>query len=164
MLQIRILESTPEWPTCLVLYLLAMGNSTLWSESIYAVPQFEAVSYRWLSVQDCSIYIANAPQILQSCTKPSIYSCRFDAVLSLRWCHNEHHGVSNHMRLNVYRPFVQAQIRESLKALRHWPLWRESTGDRWIPLTKGQKRGKCFYWMTPSWYMLYVSRCCQFVA
>ena len=24
------------------------------------------------------------------------------------------------------------------KALRHWPLWREFTGDRWIPLTKCQ--------------------------
>ena len=24
------------------------------------------------------------------------------------------------------------------KAPRHWPLWGESTGDQWIPLTKGQ--------------------------
>ena len=32
--------------------------------------------------------------------------------------------------------FIQAQIKEDIKALRHWPLWGESTGDRWIPLKK----------------------------
>ena len=26
---------------------------------------------------------------------------------------------------------------KKIEALRHWPLWGESTGDRWIPLTKG---------------------------
>ena len=31
---------------------------------------------------------------------------------------------------------VQAQIKENLKALRHWPLWGEFTGARWIPRTK----------------------------
>ena len=34
--------------------------------------------------------------------------------------------------------FVQAQIKENTKAPRHWPLRGEFTGDRWIPLTKGQ--------------------------
>ena len=40
--------------------------------------------------------------------------------------------------LTVYA--VQAQIKENIKAKvpRHWHLWGESTGDRWIPLTKGQ--------------------------
>ena len=27
--------------------------------------------------------------------------------------------------------FVQVQIKENIKALRHWPLWGEFTGDRW---------------------------------
>ena len=36
------------------------------------------------------------------------------------------------------QPFVQVQIKENIKALRHWPLWRESTSVWWIPLTKGQ--------------------------
>ena len=27
----------------------------------------------------------------------------------------------------------QAEIKENIKALPHWPLWGESTGDRWIP-------------------------------
>ena len=34
--------------------------------------------------------------------------------------------------------FVKAQIKENIKAPRHWPLCGKSTGDRSIPLTKGQ--------------------------
>ena len=37
-----------------------------------------------------------------------------------------------------YTPFVQGHIKENIKALPHRPLWEEFTGDRWIPLTKGQ--------------------------
>ena len=36
------------------------------------------------------------------------------------------------------QPFVQAQINENIKTPRHWPLWGEFTGHRWIPRTKGQ--------------------------
>ena len=35
-------------------------------------------------------------------------------------------------------PFIQAQIKENIKAPRHWPLWGEFTGDRWIPHTNGR--------------------------
>ena len=38
----------------------------------------------------------------------------------------------------AYSPFIQAQIKENIKAPRHWPLWGEFTGDRWIRRTKGQ--------------------------
>ena len=34
--------------------------------------------------------------------------------------------------------FIQAQIKENIKAPRHWPLCGEFNGDRWIPRTKGQ--------------------------
>ena len=36
------------------------------------------------------------------------------------------------------QPFVQAQMKENIKAPRHWPLWGEFIRDRWIPRTKGQ--------------------------
>ena len=36
------------------------------------------------------------------------------------------------------KPFVQALIKEYIKALCHWPLRGEFTGDQWIPRTKGQ--------------------------
>ena len=40
----------------------------------------------------------------------------------------------------------------NIKAPRHWPLCGEFivTGDRWIPRTNDQQRGKCFYLMTSS--------------
>ena len=47
--------------------------------------------------------------------------------------------------------FIRAQIKENIKAPRHWPLFGKFTGDRWIPLTNGQQRGKCFHSMTSSW-------------
>ena len=34
--------------------------------------------------------------------------------------------------------FVQVQIKENLKAPRHWPMLGEFTDDRWIHHTKGQ--------------------------
>ena len=36
------------------------------------------------------------------------------------------------------QPFIQAQIKENIKAQRHWHLCGEFTGDQWIPRTKGQ--------------------------
>ena len=38
----------------------------------------------------------------------------------------------------VYSTVIQAQIKEKIKSPRHWPLWGEFTGDRWIPRTKDQ--------------------------
>ena len=46
---------------------------------------------------------------------------------------------------------MQAQMKEDIKAPRHWPLCGELTGDRWILCTKGQSRGKCFHLMASSW-------------
>ena len=34
--------------------------------------------------------------------------------------------------------FIEARIKENIKAPRHWPLCGEFTGDRWIPRTKSQ--------------------------
>ena len=36
------------------------------------------------------------------------------------------------------QPSIQTQMKENMKAPRHWPLWREFTGDQWIPQRKGQ--------------------------
>ena len=50
--------------------------------------------------------------------------------------------ITRHLKSPVSRlftqSFVRAQIKENIKALRHWPLWGEFTGDQWIPRTKGQ--------------------------
>ena len=52
----------------------------------------------------------------------------------------------------VYSTVYSVQIKENIKAPRHWPLCGEFTGDRWIPRTNGQWRGKCFHLMTSSWF------------
>ena len=36
------------------------------------------------------------------------------------------------------QPSIQAQIKENIKAPRHWPLGAEFTGGRLIPRTNGQ--------------------------
>ena len=51
------------------------------------------------------------------------------------------------------QPFFQAHIKKT--ALRHWPLWVESTVDPWILLTRGQQRRKCFHLMTSSWELVF---------
>ena len=56
--------------------------------------------------------------------------------------------VSQITSLSIVQLFVQAQIKENIKSSRHWPLWGEFTGYRWIPLTKGQLRGKCLHLIT----------------
>ena len=75
----------------------------------------------------------------------------FTWQISLQRRHNERVGVSNHLpRDCLLNRLFKAQIKENIKAPRHWPLWGEFTGDPWIPRTKGQLRGKCFHLMTSS--------------
>ena len=65
---------------------------------------------------------------------------KFSPSLStLQWRHNERHGVSNHQPHDcLLNRLFKVQIKENIKAPRHWPLWREFAGDLWIPRTKGQ--------------------------
>ena len=72
---------------------------------------------------------------------------------SLRWRHNELDGVSNHQPYDsLPNRLFRHRWKKTIKARRHWPLWGEFTGDRWIPRAKGQWRGECFHLMTSSWY------------
>ena len=57
----------------------------------------------------------------------------------LQWRHNENDGVSNHQLHDcLLSRFFICYIKENTKAPRHWPLWGEFTGHRWIPRTKDQ--------------------------
>ena len=42
--------------------------------------------------------------------------------------------------------FIQAQIKENIKAPRHWPLWGEFTGDQWIPRKKASNTENVSIW------------------
>ena len=58
---------------------------------------------------------------------------------ALQWRHNDLDDVSNHRPHDcLFNRLFKTQIKENIKAPRHWPLGGEFTGDRWIPRTKGQ--------------------------
>ena len=70
---------------------------------------------------------------------------------ALQWLHDECDSVSNHGCLDCFlnRLFVRLRLlctvvsgsgadQGNIKSPRHWPFLWESTGDSWIPLTKGQ--------------------------
>ena len=63
-------------------------------------------------------------------TRPSVYLCTMEqsALQTWMWCSCD----------PKYLSLFKAQIKENIKAPRHWPLWGKFTGDRWIPRTKGQ--------------------------
>ena len=58
----------------------------------------------------------------------------------ITWC------IPNHRRLE----YLLNRLRKTIKALHHWPLWEESTGDWWITLTKDQWCEKSFHLMKSS--------------
>ena len=46
----------------------------------------------------------------------------------------------------VYSPLIQTQIKEHIKAPRHWPLCGEFTGDRWIPAQRTSNAENVSIW------------------
>ena len=52
---------------------------------------------------------------------------------------------------SLTHPFIEAQMKENIKAPRHWPQRGEFPGDRWIPHTKDQQRGKRFVIEIPTY-------------
>ena len=42
--------------------------------------------------------------------------------------------------------FIQAQIKENIKAPRHWPFWGEFTGDQWILRTEASNAENVSIW------------------
>ena len=91
------------------------------------------------TVFTCSTFLHNKyKEIYNKISKlsPRDVHLTFVFMLYQRKSYLRRGGVSNHRRLDFFvQPFVPAQIRENIKAPRQWPLWVESTGDRWIPLT-----------------------------
>ena len=66
---------------------------------------------------------------------------------ALQWRHNERDGVSYRRRLYCLRSgLFQAQIKESTKSPRHWPLCGEFTGVRWIPRPKDNNAENASIW------------------
>ena len=65
--------------------------------------------------------------------------------IALQRRHNKRVCVWNHQPHDcLINRLFKAQMKENIKALRHWPLCGEFTGDRWIPCTKGPVTRKIF--------------------
>ena len=128
---------------CKTIFIFIMGISTL-------AIQHLAASLNWL-MPDRSILNSSLVELLVS--SPLICMCNsFIITMTAYWA--QWYLKSPASRLFTQQ-FIQAQIKENIKAPHHWPLCGEFTGDQWIPHTKGQQRGKCFHLMTSSWHLLW---------
>ena len=87
------------------------------------------------------VYNIRVVLVLFDNIRDQIYSMHHK--ISSQWRHNKRDGISIPASRVSAKPFVQAQIKETPKvcATGLCVVWGESTGDRWIPLTKDQWRG-----------------------
>ena len=97
-----------------------------------------------------SIKTVSVDSSLKHVTNPAWHSMRFCSlyiIMKSEWARWRLKSPASRL---FTQPFIQAQIRENIKAPRDWPLCGEFTSHWWIPRTKGQWRGKCFHLMTSS--------------
>ena len=92
---------------------------------------------------------SDKPQLTRTSVTTTQYLHEPSSALQRR--HNGRDCVSNQQPHHCLLNRFQTQIKENIKAPRHWPLCGEFIGDRWIRRTNGQLRGKCFHLMTSSW-------------
>ena len=81
-----------------------------------------------------------------------------DSILFITLTSIEHQYISIHLPLDIFKHFVQANIKRNTNALNQRPFIREPNGDCWISLTKDQSFSKCLHVLTSS-CILYVPRC-----
>ena len=82
-------------------------------------------------VEQRLIYLIKTPHISHSQVRYGVFAVHYsDIIMSMM--------VSQITIILFTQPFVQAPIKENIKAPHHWPLWGELSGDWWIPRTKGQ--------------------------
>ena len=70
----------------------------------------------------------------------SLHECHFSSAdtfltVTLKWARWRLKSPASPL---FTQPFNQAQIKENIKAPRHWPLCGDFTGDPWSPRTNGQ--------------------------
>ena len=73
----------------------------------------------------------------------------FFLAQALQWRYsNGCDGVSNHRRPGcLLNHLFWCRSKKTSKALCHWPLWGEFTGDQWIPLTRASNaENVCIWW------------------
>ena len=85
-------------------------------------------------------------------TVSTVWDTYLYSKYTLQWRHNGRGGITNHLYHDcLFNRLFKAQIKESIKVRRHWPLWELI--HRWPAKSpqKGPVRLKCFHLMTSSW-------------
>ena len=96
-----------------------------------------------------STYHRRVPDLQMSCRMLTIWQGTriIDTCISCRW--HAPHGVRTSPKYpNVQSNMMTSSNKNIFRVT--CPLWRESTGDRWIPLAKASDAGLwCFLWSAP---------------
>ena len=133
-------SSTAYWQHITINILIRIQIIKLYVHSTYPTP-------RWVSTHSWWSVLLSRPSLVKAATwKRHVDPWSLITMTSqcAQWC------LKSPASPLFAQLFVQAQIKENIKAPRHWPLWGEFSGGRWIPCTKGQLRGICFHLMTSS--------------
>ena len=67
-------------------------------------------------------------------------------TIILQWRHNKCDGVSNHWRFDCLLNSLFRRRSMNTPKFRHWPLWGEFTGDRWIPAQRASNAENVSIW------------------
>ena len=98
---------------------------------------------KWNTIGSCTIYA-------HFCTKPlpKPITCNLlHEHLALQWRHNRLDSVSNHRASRLFtQQFIRAQIKETLKAPRHWPLCGEFTVTGEFPAQRARSAENVSIW------------------
>ena len=108
---------------------------------------------RWLENEDratayCRLF-RSIVSLYRNCTKHNNVEGHEGKTITVT-SHEVYGASHNRSFVCLFNSLLRLTSKETSK-LCHWAFVRESIGDRWIPLTKGQERGKRFQFMTSSW-------------
>ena len=81
----------------------------------------------------------------------------------LQWRHNEPDCVSNHRRLDcLLNRLIRRRSKKTLKTRFQWPLWEESTRDRWQPSRRASNAENVSIWWRHYGNECMPSSCCRY--
>ena len=78
------------------------------------------------------------------CFETQSQSC--GVIVTLKWRHNERYGVSYHQPHDCLFTFIQAQIKETIKAPRHWPFLGNSPVTGELPAQRASNAANVSIW------------------
>ena len=92
---------------------------------------------RWFETQwlPCDIIMMGLDVFAWSCKKQPFHRSSTHITMASQWARWRPKSPASRL---FTQPIIQVQIKENIKAPRHWPLCGEFTDGRWIPRTNDQ--------------------------